>query len=209
MVNKIENIDNKFKANYFPQTNGINYDNIKLTTEGVYSVSSIQSVKKMIKILKNIFGNNNITITDATANNGSDTIKLALEFNNINSIEIDKLNYSVLENNVNEYKLTNVNLYNGNSLEIIPKLTQDVIYIDAPWGGTNYKEKNTMSLYLDNKELSDIYNEYKKYTKLFIFKVPLNYNFTFFIQNTYVSKYNIYLYSKNNIKKFYFMIVST
>ena len=209
MVNKIENIDNKFKANYFPQTNGINYDNIKLTTEGVYSVSSIQSVKKMIKILKNIFGNNNITITDDTANNGSDTIKLALEFNNINSIEIDKLNYSVLENNVNEYKLTNVNLYNGNSLEIIPKLTQDVIYIDAPWGGTNYKEKNTMSLYLDNKELSDIYNEYKKYTKLFIFKVPLNYNFTFFIQNTYVSKYNIYLYSKNNIKKFYFMIVST
>lgn len=209
MNNKIENVNNKFKSNYFPEINGINLNNIKLTTEGIYSVSDIKSVNKLIKILKKLFKTTNIIITDATANNGSDTIKLGLVFKYINSIELNNINYQALQNNVNEYKLNNVTLYNDDSLSIIPEIKQDVIYIDAPWGGVNYKENKSLLLYLSNKELSDIYNEYRIYAKVFIFKLPINYDFTHFIQNTNVRKYTIYLYSRDNKKKFYFMVVPT
>ena len=51
----------------------------------------------------------------------------------------------------------------------------DVLYIDAPWGGKDYKNKERLSLYLDKNELSDIYNKFKKKTKLFVFKLPKNY----------------------------------
>ena len=48
-----------------------------------------------------------------------------------------------------------------------------------------------MSLYLSKMELSDIYNKYRHKAKLFIFKVPYNYNFKKFIINTKINNYNI------------------
>jgi hypothetical protein len=135
-TNKIESdIDNNFKKFYFPNVNNINYNDIQITTEGRYSISSNTDSDKLIYLIKKYLKTTNITITDGTANNGSDSIALALVFDHVNSIELDKINFSVLKNNVNAYKLKNINIYNDDSIIKIPNLTQDVIYIDAPWGG--------------------------------------------------------------------------
>lgn len=207
MKNIIENVDNNFKAKFFPQSNKINLSKIQVTTEGKYSISDNESSDKLIELIQKYFRTNNLTITDGTGNNGSDTIAMGLVFKKINSIELDDLNYKVLKNNVEVYGMENVNLHKGNSLDFFSKLSQDVIYIDAPWGGTNYKENERMELMLGDKNLGQIYNEYKEFTKLFVFKLPKNYDFTNFIQTTLVTKYYIYLYSKNKKPKFFFMFV--
>ena len=203
--NKIIDLDNEFKKKYFPELKDVNLDSIQITTQGKYSISNISASEKLVYLIKKYFKSDKLTITDATGNNGSDTIALGLNFLKVNSIELDPLNYSVLENNINVYNLTNVSLYLGDSIEIIPKLNQDVIYIDAPWGGSNYKENKSLKLYLGKYELSDIYNKFKSKTKLFVFKIPTNYDFTHFIQNTLLDKYYIHSFRQKDKVKFYLL----
>jgi 16S rRNA G966 N2-methylase RsmD len=208
MKNIIEKVDKKFKSKYFPYVNNINYDDIQITTEGKYSISDNESSNKLVYLIEKYFKTTNLVITDGTGNNGSDTIALGLKFKSVNSIEMDDLNFKVLENNVKHvYKLKNVNIFKGSSLDFVKNNFQDIIYLDAPWGGTNYKDKSRIELYMDNKDLGKIYSENKNFTKLFIFKLPKNYDFTNFIQTTMVTKYYIYNYIKNNKSKFFFMFV--
>jgi hypothetical protein len=205
--NKIEyDYDNKLKQIYFPHVKKINFSNILVTTEGKYSISSNKGSSKLVYLLEKYFKSTKITITDGTANNGSDSIALGLKFKHVNSIELDKINYDVLKNNINVYKLNNVSIYNGDSIKIIPQLTQDVIYIDAPWGGQNYKDNDRMELYLGDMQLGDVYNKFKTSAKLFIFKIPKNYDFTNFIQITHVEKYYIYAYRSGNNNVKYFLL---
>ncbi len=209
-MNDIVNISYSKMNQIFPTVKDIDKSKLKITKIGMYSVSKISGSDKLIFLIKKYFKTSDLIITDATANVGSDTINLALHFNEINSIELNELEFNVLKNNVNVYKLNNVNLYNDNSLNIIPTLKQDVVYIDAPWGGLDYKQHNALQLFLSDKELSQIYNENKKYTKLFIFKVPKNYDFNFFITKTKIIKYYIHAFvnDKNDIK-YYFIFCPT
>ena len=45
------------------------------------------------------------------------------------------------------------------------------------------KQNNTMKLYLDKIEISEIFTMFRKNIDLFILKIPLNYDFDYFIQN--------------------------
>jgi 16S rRNA G966 N2-methylase RsmD len=208
-MNKVEDKDIGFFNKYFQDYKNIDKTKLKITTEGIYSVSGYRSANYLSKQIKRYFKNKDIIITDGTGNNGTDTISFGLNFKSVNSIELDDINYSVLKNNINVYGLKNVKLYKGSSLDIIPTLKQDVIFIDAPWT-KNYKEKEIIRLYMDNKEISKIYNDLKKYTKLFVFKVPKNYDFTYFIQKTIMDKYFIISYKdKYGNIKFYFIFIST
>ena len=203
--NKIIKVDYEFKKRYFPEINDVNLENIKITTQGEYSISHIKASEKLVYLIKKYFKTDKLTITDATGNNGSDTIALGLNFEKVNSIELDPINYSVLENNIKTYNLININLYLGDSIQIIANLKQDVIYIDAPWGGVNYKKHKSLKLYLDKYELADIYNKFKSKTKLFVYKIPTNYDFTHFIQNTLLDKYYIHSFRQKDKVKFYLL----
>lgn len=133
-----------------------------------------------------------------------------MKFSHINSIELDPVNFKVLSNNVkNVYKLSNVDLFKGDSLEYLNKLTQDIVYIDAPWGGTDYKKNKQMELYMSNLNMGEIFNKFKSHAKLFIYKLPKNYDFTNFIQTTMVTKYYLYLYKNNDKPKFFLLFVPT
>lgn len=210
MTNKIEKVNDKFKFNYFPNIKGIDRTKIQLTTEGIYSISDNIGSDKLVYLIYKYFKSNDLIITDATGNNGSDTIAMALKFTHINSIELDKTNFKVLENNVKHvYNLNNVNLINGDSLEYLSKLKQDIIYIDAPWGGTDYKKDKHIELYMSKKNMGEIYNKFQSNAKLFIYKLPTNYDFTNFIQTTMITKYYLYLHKKNNKPKFFLLFVPT
>ena len=52
-------------------------------------------------------------------------------------------------------------IYNKSSLDVIPNLVQDCIFIDAPWT-KNYKESKSIRLYMDRQEISEIYNRIMK-----------------------------------------------
>lgn len=206
--NKIIEKDYEFKKKYFHETKGVNINDIKITVQGEYSISNTKASDKLVYLIKKYFKSDDLVITDGTGNNGSDTIALGLNFKHVNSIELDPINFSVLENNVKQvYRLDNVELFSGDSIQVISTLKQDVIYLDAPWGGRDYGKESRLGLFLGKYEISDIYNKFKSNTKLFVFKVPKNYDFTHFIQNTLLDKYYIHSFRQGDKVKFYFIFV--
>lgn len=207
MTNKIEDISIDIKQYYFPEKKGIDYNKILITTVGRYSISDKKGSSKLVKLIERFFKTKDLVITDATGNNGSDTIALALKFKKVNSIELDEINYKALTNNINVYNLKNVNTYLNNSLIKLSDLQQDVIYIDPPWGGSDYKNSDRLKLYMNNKEISEIYNKFKNKARLFIFKIPFNYDFTHFIQITKTTKYHIYAYIRKDKIKYYLLFI--
>lgn len=207
MSNKIEDFPLDIKTYYFPEKKGVDYNKIMITTEGRYSISDKKGSSKLVELIERYFHSKDLIITDATGNNGSDTIALALKFKKVNSIELNETNYKALTNNVKVFNLNNVNTFHGDSLNVLPTLKQDVIYIDAPWGGTDYKNSERLTLFLGDSELSDVYNKFKNKTKLFVFKIPKNYDFTYFIQHTKNIKYHIYTYIRKDKIKYFLMFV--
>lgn len=197
-MNKIEKKNIDFFNKYFPTYNKVDKSKLQITTEGIYSVSGFIAASFISKIIFKIFKTDKIIITDGTANNGSDSIMFAILFKKVNSIELEDINYKVLKNNLEQYKLKNVTTYKGNSLEIISKLNQDVIFIDAPWKKNN-KGYEILKIYLyknvknnsEKIEISEIYNMFRKQCKLIIFKVPIYYDFGYFFTHAKVKKFTI------------------
>lgn len=183
----------------FPTIDEIKKKDLIMTTEGLYSVSGKNAAKFLAKIIYKNMHSLNVKITDATGNNGSDTIMLAKYYKHINSIELDKTNFKALKNNVEVFGYNDkITLINGDSTNILAETIQDVIYIDAPWGGKNYKKEKQLKLYMGQMELSDIYLKYKNRAKLFVFKVPLNYDINNLILKTKVQLIKVYNFQNNN-----------
>ena len=164
----------------FPEKVGVNYSNLKMTPEGEYSITKRGDSKKIIEKMKELIGSlKKKHITDLTGNVGGDTISFAIHFGFTDSIEIDNDNFDALNNNVKVFKLKNVRLHHGDSTSIFNWKT-DVLYLDPPWGGPDYKDKENLDLFL-GKQRIDIYLKEvlsKDWRPTYIFmKLPRNYNF--------------------------------
>jgi hypothetical protein len=178
-----------------PQKN-IDLSKLQFTNISLYSVTPYKEAQVITRyILKNI-KKQKVSITDATANIGGNTISFASSFNSVNAVEIDPLTCQVLTNNINVFGLKNVKVYCADYLSIMNKLSQDVIFFDPPWGGVGYKESKSLDLYLGvtpkpdilsgNTSLSgprniiDICQEIitKRLCKIITLKIPTNYNMT-------------------------------
>jgi hypothetical protein len=171
---------------FFPYNNkkcfNINLKKYQITNIGKYSMTDLYTSKITSTIIYNFFTSkykqDEIIITDATANMGGDTISFANTFTKVNSVEIIYTHYSVMTNNINTACVDNVTPYWANYLDIADKLKNDIVFIDAPWGGKNYKDFDKMDLYLDNiniKEITKLLFK-KNICKMVVLKVPINYN---------------------------------
>jgi hypothetical protein len=205
--NKIVNVSYNFTKTIFNNINNEIFKKIMFTTDSIYSSSKLKGSMKLIDIILKTTNNNlDLKITDGTANIGTDSIHMAEVFKHVNAIEYSIINFGALQNNVNVLnKRNNMNTYNGDTNDIIKEISQDLIYIDAPWGGPNYKEFNKLRLYLGNVEILNFYLENKDRAKYFVFKVPYNYDFDYF-RGYIIDKVTIYPY-KNECKIKYFLIV--
>ncbi len=182
------------------------YNKLLFTEESIYSSSKIEGSKLLKNIISENLSNKDITITDGTANIGTDSIFLSNYFNKINSVEISNINYNALANNVNIFEKTNINTILGDIIIVIENLVQDVIYIDAPWGGRDYKKNDKMKLFLGDLEILDFYKKFRNKAKVFIFKVPYNYDLDYL--KTYINnKIIIYPFKKENKIKFFFLLI--
>jgi 16S rRNA G966 N2-methylase RsmD len=94
----------------------------------------------------------------------------------VHGIEINLDTYKLLVNNVAVYNLRNVKLYHDNYLTIMHNITQDIVFIDPPWGGLNYKSHEKMMIYLGEQPIWQIVNNLKGYAKLVVLKLPLNFD---------------------------------
>jgi hypothetical protein len=162
----------------FPKRD-IEYSNLQVTDEGRYSVTRRRDGEHILSIMHSTVGNlKDKSITDATACVGGDTINFALNFREVHSIEYSKDNFDALKNNVQVYDLKNVTLYFGDCMKVY-NWASDVLYIDPPWGGPNYRNLDSVELFLGSTRL-DVWLEDildGPYRPSFVFlKVPANYN---------------------------------
>lgn len=162
----------------FPKKKGVDYDKLQMTEEGEYSITKRRDGEKLIQFMKEKVKNLKAkTITDMTGNVGGDTILFGLNFKHVDSYELKKKNFDVLKNNVEVFGLKNVDLHEGDSVKAVPDITSDVVYIDAPWGGPEYKERKELDLFLGKKRIDELIPILLEDSKYVFLKVPGNYNF--------------------------------
>lgn len=176
---------------YFPSTK--NMDKLRITNVGIYSISKPKDAEWITqKILDNVSDPKKLIITDGTASAGGNTISFAKHFKKVYAIEMSEIHAIILKNNVDVYGLKNVDIIHGDSLIEIPKLKQDIVFIDAPWSGTQYKKHKIMKLYMSGKPLTTIANDFLKVASLLALKVPHNFDFGHFITNVKCEKFIVY-----------------
>jgi hypothetical protein len=131
----------------------------------------IEKINKLLK--KDSFS---CIITDACSCSGSDTINFSNYFKKVNSVEIDKEIFYFLSNKVGQVARNNIFLYNNDYTKVYKKLEQDIIFIDPPWDGKDYKLKREVSLELSGIPLNHfVVSLLYTFPKVLIFlKVPLN-----------------------------------
>jgi hypothetical protein len=184
----------------FPLREGIDYKSLKLTEEGEYSVTRRRDADRIITIMKTLLKDTKMkTITDSTGCVGGDTIHFALNFQKVDSIELNPSNFKALQNNVAVYGLNNVTLHLGDALTVFNWKT-DVLYIDPPWGGPTYKDSKNLDLFMSSKRIDEWLEEIllrKTRPGHIVLKLPQNFNFTRFnfLSNVdYIKPYRIRSY---------------
>jgi hypothetical protein len=176
------------------------------------------------EIYKKDYKNKINKIIDVGANIGVDSVNFLLNFpdSKLISFEIESKTYKALCKNLLEFnnitklnsieQLTDSNnkvqAYNKDFLESIHYVKNaDIVFIDAPWGGTIYKDKKNVSIYLQSE--NDYYNinnydsskniiivtkkilDLKYNVKSVLLKVPYNYEFDNFEKEIYNFNNNI------------------
>jgi 16S rRNA G966 N2-methylase RsmD len=160
--------------NYFPSKN----DKILLDDVGKYSITLPDKTKIITNLISKYLNSKDLIITDAMACIGGDTLSFAKEFKSVNAIELDKTRFEYLKHNMSLFNCTNITFFNDDYLKLINTIKQDVIYIDPPWGGPDYKTKKNIKIKVGDKKLEEICDEIieKKLCKLLVLKLPYNYD---------------------------------
>jgi 16S rRNA G966 N2-methylase RsmD len=174
-----------------------NLKKIKMDDVAKYSVTHYEHSLKIVDIILNEL-QKDIVITDVCACVGADTITFGKYCKQVNAIELNNTRYEYLKHNLLVANVKNVITYNNDCLDIISTLKQDVIYIDAPWGGPDYKYKRNINLYLSNKSLTSLIPFFLRFCKLLVIKVPFNFVF---------NELNQYNYKSYDLQKFFIITI--
>lgn len=194
----------------FPKTKKENYSSLKIDQDTLTYITTPHTAQQICDIIKKYAGDNDIDIkciVDCTACVGGDTIAMARRFDHVISIEIDKKRYDMLKNNIDVYNLNNVTLMNDDCLSALKIIKRpNVVYIDPPWGGKNYKSIKKIRLSLGNVSIEDIVINTltKKYSEiapdLIVLKLPKNYDILYlFTQINTIECVEIYLHKLRKI----------
>lgn len=195
-------INNKI-ARIFPKMNNhLKYQQIKIDEESltyitIREIADITSRIIMNYLLKYNMNPNNVTIADYTAGVGGNVLSFAKYFKCVHAVELNKQREEYLKNNVDVYGFKNIITYNTSCIEFNKHICDselNVIFMDPPWGGENYKNVQELQIVLkdndkeitleelliniiENLKQTKHYNKFDCYKNKFIFlKLPLNYN---------------------------------
>jgi 16S rRNA G966 N2-methylase RsmD len=159
-------------------------------------------------------GGKNLAILDGTANIGGDVINFGLNPNvaRVVAIEINPETFAMLENNIRVFKLEKkIQAIHGNSLDIIGKCADgehfDILFLDAPWGGTSYKAQKFLDLEISGKKLADVVKMAQKCRNIdnIILKIPFNYNLFQLIRQS--EFHTIVIEKIKTVKGFYMILI--
>ena len=187
----IFNKDNQYeKIKYvFPKLNGVIPKGIMYTKNSLTYITKVIDTFDLKKIIQKFIDTSDLNIMDATSNIGGDTLSFSTYFKDVHSFEINPIYFNILENNISIYKKDNIFTYNESCVNVLDNdflhdHSIDVVYIDPPWGGNNYKLFDNIRLYLSPTISLEyfIVSLFSKNIKMVIIKIPLNYD-TIFLKN--------------------------
>ena len=174
---------------------------LKITDKGKYSISKPCDAEWITNIICNFSINilkkhpSTQIITDGTAGIGGNVIDFSKHFSQVNAVEINKVHYEVLKNNVEAIDLKNVKTYNDNFLNFVDlfKYQNSIFFIDPPWGGKSYKNFKYFNLKLGKIMIYDVINIlFKKGYKYVFLKAPINLNVSPILASSLYTNYNIH-----------------
>lgn len=176
--------------------------------EAMYSTTDQITAEKIANNILEIVDKSALII-DATACIGGSVLALNSIFENVIAIEKDSIKYQYLVHNMQVLGINNVKCIHADLITECRNYKSDVIFIDPPWGGPEYKALDKIDLFISEKKLSEVCNNIAKdnCTKYIVLKVPVNFNDEKFIQET---KEQLSLHTKNTkLRKMHLLIFKT
>jgi hypothetical protein len=191
----------------FPYQKDLDYKKLKLTNIGIYSASKKKDLDILISFLKKKYKNlEKKVIIDGNGGVGNTTLFLSYVFGLVISVEIMKIHVDLIKNNMKVYNRKNVKVMNYDFFDIALNVNADFIIFDLPWGGTNYKNKNTIKLGYNNVRIACVINkllEQKNIKEGIILFCPYNFDI-----NNFMKKINSKKIKRINIGKHYWIIIN-
>lgn len=183
---------------------------LKMDEESIYSISIKEDADKIssliLRHLKRLqLDQFDLSITDATAGIGGNTISFAKIFKHVNGIEMDNTRASYLVHNLGIYDINNVTVYNDDCLNQLSLLDHDIVFFDPPWGGRDYKKHKKMRLTLSDVAIEDICNDllnnrnHIKNPNMIVLKLPLNYDIQYIYNQITTNHIFLYILKKMQI----------
>lgn len=214
--------DHKFYINnriarIFPQIKNYSlFSKLKIDDES-FSYITIREIAELIsKIISHHLLQFNVNphkscIIDYTSGVGGNVLSFSKFFNLVYAIELSTLRAEYLKNNIDVYGYKNIHVINESSIDFnnntMISINPNVIFIDPPWGGSDYKNLDTLKLNLGDisieELIQDIYLKFEKYyselianisdpaeklkfclnnnnNKLIVLKLPKNYDIEYY-----------------------------
>ena len=133
-----------------------------------------------------------LTVLDGTAHVGGFSLNWATAHptHKIDSVELNKNTYDALVYNIRALNLEKqIQPIHADVNQIIRAASEaqfDFVYLDAEWGGPEYKRHTDMHLFLGDRDVSLVVQELlqRKITSIVFLKVPNNYDKTVFSKYT-------------------------
>lgn len=183
-------------------------DKIILDTEALFSTTDQLTADKITQdILK--FVPKSATITDATACAGGNTYSFSQHFAHVLAFEKDALRVRILRHNMTLLGATNVSIRNGDSFILCTQQSQNVIFLDPPWGGPDYKKHARVSLFLSERPLAEFCRIMvaTRVTRFIALKAPTNFDEVSFVRDT--CSFMKMVHKNTQLRKMYFYIFET
>lgn len=198
----------------------IRYMDLRITDVGLYSVTRREESYFITNLIVKYYDSpRRFTITDSTSGVGGNGISFLIHpgIEHVHFVEINPLHVSILKHNIQLYGCNQkATVYQGNFLEIGPKLEQNVIFHDFPWGGNHYRDAQHLRIGLCKTTtwspenwvpIEEIVNEYRPRTQMQVCKVPINFAFRHFFEKIEFSKIRIHkVYNRFSKKLYYYLI---
>jgi 16S rRNA G966 N2-methylase RsmD len=179
-----------------------------LDEEALYSVTDQGTADKITtELLK--FVPTNAVITDGTACIGGNTFSFSRTFQHINAVELDPQRFRYLKHNMETLGVENVACFQGDILNHAGVLAQSLLFLDPPWGGPEYKQKEILDLDLSGIPLDEVCRRFAPTTQYIALKTPANFHLEAFVKrvsdcmrlvytNVRLRKIHLYIFQSNN-----------
>jgi predicted RNA methylase len=165
---------------------------MRFTDVSLYSTTPTEQSLYTVSLLSAFYTEKDLKnkiITEANACIGGNTWTFADACKSVNSVEISDLHSDILKHNMSALGRKNITVYNNNYMEVYKDLEQDILFLDPPWGGVDYKNNKIELYYKYNgttHHLYELVNELSYLCELLIMKVPYNSDFTSLQNNNFL-----------------------